>query len=248
MRFAIWLTAAIGSAIVLSWLAVEAAAYFAPLVVFPTALGLALGGVVILVARVTDTAHRSSVLAGTLLAGAILALGQHYASYLSARAVESSATTALAAHAFPELQDRLNSRNAGFVEFMRDSANHGMTLAGATLRPRGVWLFWIANALVTISTATIVTAIALRQSYCDRCGSWYRLTRHGRLDAEVAAAVGDCLGCANSPSETAQYEIRTCRGGCEPAGCTLLWKGAPGRREFAWLDRSALARVNSLIH
>jgi hypothetical protein len=232
---------------VLSWLAVQAAVYFAPLVVFPTALGLVLGGVIILVLRVTDTAHRASVLAGTLLAGAILALGQYYVSYLSARAVEPSATAALAAHAFPELQDRL-TRNASFVEFMRDSADHGMTLAGATLKPRGVWLFWIANALVTISAATIVTAIALRQSYCDHCGSWYRVTRRGRMDAEVAAAVCDSLGCANPPSEAAQYEIRTCRGGCEPAGCTLLWKGAPGRREFAWLDRSALARVNSLIH
>jgi hypothetical protein len=246
-RFIVWLAVSLAWAAALAWLAVQAAAHFAPLLVFPTAVGLLLGWALALALRLTNTVHRPSVLAGTVLAGAVVIVGQHYASYLTARSVEPSAATALAAQAFPELGDRLKTHERTFRQFLQDSAAHGQTLGSATLSPTGVWLLWGADALMTLAVALFVVRVALRHPFCDACGTWYRVTRAGQTDAATSTALATLSGCKNPSPGAAKYELANCRGGCGPTAFKLSWSGS-GRRSFStWLDRAALAEVIALI-
>jgi hypothetical protein len=248
-RFAIWLLTAILLAAALAWCATKVTVHFAPLVVFPVALGIALGAGLAWTLRLFDTAHRPSLLAGTIVAGLVLVVGRHYGSYLATRdiALITAADTVLAAQAFPELQARLRNRGRTFPQFLRDSANHGTELFGIHLRPTGIWLMWGFDAALSIGITTTWVAGAQRRPFCDTCGSWYRVSRSGRVDSAKSTAILRATGLQEEPRADASYRVWSCRSGCERIGFELSYSEPDAGPGVTWLDRGTYAVVVSVL-
>jgi len=170
-RYFLWFVLALAASAAISWLAAIVGMRFAPLVLFPAAVGLLLGATLSLVLRLTQTAHRRSVLAGALLATAVVVVGQHYFSYRASHTASPSAAAVLAAQAFPEDADRLRPQDMTFAEFLRDSAARGTTLGSLSLGPAGVWLLWGVSAAITAVITMLIVLTVVRQPFCDHCGN-----------------------------------------------------------------------------
>ena len=112
---------------------------------------------------------------------------------------------------------------------------------------RGVWLLWGLDAAITIGVATLAVALALRRPFCDACGSWYRATRAGRIDAALAAELAAALQLPNEPGARASYRLWTCRSGCGPMGCELSWSGSGVESRTVWLSDEARRQVVAIL-
>jgi hypothetical protein len=248
-RCASWLLAAIGSAVILGWLATKAGSVFAPLLVYPAMTGLALGALLASGMRLLEAAHRASLLAGATAAALVLVGAQHYFSYLDAQRVarDQSAQLKIAEQAFPELAARQAVKGESFAGFLRDSARHGVLIAGVELGATGVWTLWGLNAAITVAATLAVVAVALRRPFCDACGSWYRVSRSGQLDAEQVATITAAIGLLDCPARTARYRLWSCRSGCGPTGCELSWNERGLPRRTAWLDRAARTAITAIL-
>jgi hypothetical protein len=249
VRFAAWFAAALFSAAGLAWLAVKVEAVFAPLLLFPALVGLALSALLVVEFRTLAVAHRPSVLAGAVIAAAVLVGCQHYFSFLDARrhAQAQSAQLKVAESAFPEMAERIRAGEDTFYEFIRRSADRGASLLGLAIGATGVWLLWSLNAAITIAVAMIVVAIALRRRFCDSCGSWYQATRAGRIGATTAAELAAILELTSAPTADARYRLWTCRSGCGPTRCELSWSESGAGSRTAWLTDEARRQVVAIL-
>jgi hypothetical protein len=246
-HFALWLVCALITSFAISWLAAIVSARFAPLMLFPASVGLLLGTTLVVELRLTQTAHCGSVLAGALLAAAVVVAGQHFCSYWAAHTASPSAAAVLAAQAFPEVADRLRPQDMTFAEFLLDSAARGTSLGNLSLGPAGVWLLWGVNAAITAVVATLIVLAAVRQPFCDHCGTWYRVARQGTVDAPTAAAIASIAGMSAVPDSAASYRLRSCRGGCGPTAIELSWNATGQRSPLMWIDRATLAALTARI-
>jgi len=248
-RFAMWLSAAVASAALLAWLATKVGTVFAPLLLYPTVTGLALGALLVGQLRLLETAHRASVLAGAAAAALVLVGCQHYFIYLDAQRVarSESAQLQLAEQAFPELAARRDVQAQSFAEFLRGSARRGISLVGLSVGPTGVWLLWSLDAAITIAATMAVVTVALRRPFCDACGSWYRASRSGRVDADAVATIASAAGLPDCPLRGARYRLWSCRRGCGPTRCELSWNERGMRPRLAWLDRDARAAITAIL-
>lgn len=253
-RAALFAGAAAASAVIVALLAdiVQNDLRWAPLFLFPAVLGVILGGVLVGIARVTQTGHRPTLLLVTLVATALAVVGQHFFAYWnhgndSAGTAERAKLRAF----FPDIADRLDAPAEDWLHFMRAAAQRGRPLLGGWIARDGwAWASWAADGAIVIVAAMAMMATAARLSYCGQCGTWWRTIRGGRWVASEAGRLVTAVGVEYPPENVAavRYRLTSCRGGCGPFGLKLLWRDSAGRDYSCdlWLNAAGRDRVMQL--
>lgn len=246
----IWLPACVLVGAAVAWLAAWAGQHRAPLVLFPLLVGGVLGATLVGLMRLVQVGHRPTVLLGTLLAAAVAVAGQHYAAYGQARASleKDVATFRLAKKAFGnQVLGHMPAAPEGIGDYLREEAARGRPLWGDRVaRGAAAWATWAADGLLLAAAALAVVVPAGRQPYCDRCHSWFRTTRRGKLDAQAAAGVAAAAGIdADAGLVSARYRLVTCSAGCNVVGFVLSWQQNDGQWTSAtrWLDAEGRIEV-----
>jgi hypothetical protein len=234
----------------LGWLAVKVHPYFAPLLLFPLLLGLALAAALVCGLRVFSLAHRPTVWIGTLLASALVVFGQHYWSFHAARTewANQQADVEKARRAFPEMANRmLPPPPADLVEFLATETDRGRELLGHRVRGAALWAWWGLEAALVCLAAALPVAWALRQPYCTRCRSWLVTSRRGHVSAAAAGELASLCGLSMThESGAAEYRLATCRAGCSPSLFELSWPKAK-QSHRAWLNAEERRAVAALL-
>ncbi len=246
-----------------AWLAVGVERVFSPLILFPALVGAVLGVTLVGLFRLMQVAGRPMLLGGCLLAGTVAVAGEHYFSYRTHReaAEEQAKTFRKAETLLPGLVRGSVPRPAeNLGQFLRWQALRGRPIAGGYVARGGwAWASWALDALITLAAALAIVWPAARQPYCDRCRSWYRTTRRGRISVPLARQVAKLAAMKAIDHATgAQYRVVRCDGGCGPVGFELSWKMAGGRSTVArtwvslgerdqiatWLDAGTVPAVD----
>lgn len=236
-----------------AWGAHVAERYFAPLVIFPLAVGLVLGAMLVGLLRTVQLAHRPTIGTGVVLAALVAVAGQHYLAYRAARtaALRDAEKYQEALSAFPDqVQGRLPHVPRTPLEYMQREASRGRPILGQ-YRARGwlAWLSWGVDGLLVLAAAVLVVLPAAGQPYCNRCLSWYCTTRSGRLDGLSARRLAVAAGVERPPqaeeTRTARYRLLSCRSGCGPTGFELVWEDRQHNASLVrgWLDAETRDRV-----
>lgn len=219
----------------------------APLFVFPIVIGLVIGAGLAAALRWLPMAHFTTACAGAVIAVAIAVVGQHYVQYrqavATARADQAKLALAGASDAFPNV--RLPPKS--FFDFVRRMAIQGRPITNR-FRARGVlaWSSWGLDALLALVAALVVVVPTVRQPYCDRCRSWFRTIRAGRLPRSVAVGVASAAKIVpGGTGDSADYRISHCRAGCGLARFELAWD--VGSNQTAWLDAESRREVQAAL-
>ena len=107
----------------------------------------------------------------------------------------------------------------------------------------------VVDSLLTLATAVVVTIPAVRVPYCNRCKTWYRTVRNGKIDVSTARRLAEMCGVEDIDKfHSPRYRLSCCHGGCSPTCCELTWEDSGGTVELArvWLDgekRNAVATI-----
>ena len=123
-------------------------------------------------------------------------------------------------------------------------------LGGYIARGGTAWLTWAVDGVLVLAAAVAMVVPAMRQPYCDRCQSWYRVIRSGRIDVPTARRLADVAGVAAADKPTAaRYRLLTCNGGCGPTGFDLCWDRWPGGACLVqtWLDAGRRDRITQVL-
>jgi hypothetical protein len=238
----------------LAWLAVVVAGQFAPLVIFPILVGLVLGVTLVGLARLTQVGNRPTVVWGAILASAVAVVGQHYGCYRGdGELVRNQAESFRRAESkYPGLVLGTAPQPAGsLLEYLRRQADEGRPLlAGYVARGPAAWASWTADGLLVLAAALLVVLPAVRQPYCSRCGSWFRTTRRGRIDAGSARRLEGVLK-IELLDEIASFDYRlvSCSAGCDRTGFEVSWVGESGKPASArvWLRADQRHQVSQTL-
>ncbi|MBX3414488.1 MAG: hypothetical protein KF708_17510 [Pirellulales bacterium] len=167
-KFWPWLAGCALHAVAVAWLACSLERHTAPFLVFPLAVGLALGVGVVALAKWCQIERRNVLLTGALMAATITVVGQHYFAYWHAReTLQQAAERRVEALAkFPGLATQVTSRAPeSFVDFLASEARRGREMPGSTVAIGvGVWLSWLVDALLVASGAALLVWIASTNS------------------------------------------------------------------------------------
>ena len=244
---AVWLAVVPLLGLLAAKVAVTTQFYFAPLGIFPLLVGAGLGGMLVALLRVAQVGHRQTLWAGAVLAGGMAVFGQHYLDYLGEREArlhrQENAGDAIGKlrGAFPGLLEshRIDPPES-FVAYMREQADQGRPLTSQwTVRGTAAWITWAVEAALTLVATMAVMLPALRQPYCNRCRSWYRTVRSGRVPAAGAQRLAEAAGvCLEMPVKSGRYRLSNCSSGCGPARIELSWETLAGDTFLStvWLD------------
>jgi hypothetical protein len=222
-----------------AWVAEVAQFYVAPVVLFPLMLGVLTGLSIVGLIRFAQIGHPPTVLLATVLAAAVAAAGQHGLRYLNTYyGSETSATVkSMSDEALLLLRQEMRP---GFCQYMKAQAAQGRPLIGGyTARGFAAWISWTMDAVLVILGAIAVVAPALRVPYCNRCGTWYRTVRGGKIDLPTALRLADLIGADDiGQVRSPRYRLLACHGGCGPTRCDLSWEESCGTTDTvqAWLD------------
>lgn len=137
----------------------------APLLVFPLAVGGAVGLAMMGLARLADIVHRPTLVAAAALAALGTVAGQHYfpyRDYLHNRAafLAEKAQNSLAGAVLEGLPDTAPS----FAAYMRGQADVGRPVAGIALRGAAAWASWALDGLLVLASAVAVVVVFSRRS------------------------------------------------------------------------------------
>jgi hypothetical protein len=226
--------------------------YFAPLLLFPLLVGGFLGAVLIGLMRWSDVAHRPSVLCGALLAALVCTVAAHYVSYTMAqrRRPPEDDKLALARAVFADDAARL-AEPRNFFDYLRREAQKGRPLtAQFTARGPLAWLSWGVDAVLILSAALALVVSALGLPYCQRCRTWYRTTRGGRLPLAAARELAGMAPLELPPRAVAtRYRLVSCEAGCGPTGLELVWRVPKEGTTMAtiWLEPAQRNRVQTIL-
>ena len=105
-------------------------------------------------------------------------------------------------------------------------------------------------ALLAAAAAAAVTIPAVRAPYCNRCGSWFRTVRNGKIDLPTSRRLAELLGVEQPDrARSSRYRLSTCRGDCGPTRCELSWERSGGGVDLArvWLDGKQRSEVVSIL-
>ena len=256
----LWLVAAPVVGGIAAWGGMIGQTYWAPLGLFPILVGIGLGAMLVGLMRVAQVGHRPTLFSGAVLAAVVAVAGQHYLGYREAAREQGRPDAELlekARQAFPEwFQGRRAELPDDFLEYMRQQAARGRPLAvnyptGAPLlrwTAVGVWAWvsWAVDGLLLLAAAIAVMIPAVGQPYCNRCRSWYRTIRSGRISPGVAARLAEVAGAElGASAKSARYRLSNCTGGCSATRLELSWE-EPGGRTFlstTWLDAEGRDRA-----
>jgi hypothetical protein len=254
----VWLPGCVAYGGLVAWAAYEMQAHFAPLVVFPVLIGLALGASLVALARVFQMGHRPTAWLAVTLAAMVVVVGQHCLGYRAALidTARENAQVRQARATFGELvQGTLPPPPESFMDYLRGQAQAGRplnTLLGRYAAKGAVaWFSWAVDAALVFLPAAVTMGFALRHPFCPRCRSWYTTRRRGRLDAASAQRVAGELGLpVDEASTKAWYRWISCNGGCAPDGFLLCWEGQRGSRPsepIVWLDGERRRRIVGIL-
>jgi hypothetical protein len=250
----IGLIATVGAAgvfgVVWAYVAEVAQSYYAPLILFPILLGVFAGLSIVGWVRFARVGHRPTILLAAVLTAVVAAVGQHGFGYLAAYDGTRSSIQTDGANG-QDMSALIRQMRPGFGKYMQAEANHGRPLlAGYKAQGWVAWLSWAADALLMAAAAVVVSLPALRVSYCNRCGSWYRTIRSGKIDQPTALRLAEQFGVEEIEHlHSPRYRLSACLGGCSPTRCELSWEDAHGAVELVqvWLDPAGRNQVATIL-
>jgi hypothetical protein len=231
-----------------AWAAEVAQSYFAPLILFPALVGVFAGLSVVALVRFAQIGHRPTILLAALLTAAVAAAGQHCVAYLN---TYYGSRPSVGAAAEQDVSALFREMTPSFGAYMHAQAGRGRPLlAGYVAHGWMAWLTWAMDGLLVAAAAVAVTIPAMRVPYCNRCRTWYRSIRSGRIDlpttmrlAELAGV--DEIGHPHSP----RYRLLACQSGCGPTRCELSWEESYGAVSLVrvWLDAEGRNQVAAIL-
>lgn len=232
-----------GLGALVAWLAVVAGEYFAPLLLYPLLVGVVTGAATVGLVRMSQTGNRPTILAGALVAALVAAAGQHYVKYrLVYRPAPKDAALFERIRGLPMVPD--------FATYIQRMAEQGRKVYGRRIGgPALAWTSWGLEAALLTAAALALAALAARQPYCNRCHSWYHITRSGRLAGARARRLAAAAG-VDLPWEVAvRYRLANCNSGCGPSGLALYWEQADGEPAAArsWLTAEQRRQVAEVL-
>ena len=156
----LWLWGGVAIGLAAGWIATVVAVRFAPLVVFPLAVGAVLGVVLIGAAQLLQNDRRQTILAAATMAALVAVGAQHYFSYLEAnREMEESQTIKDAKAAFADIM--ADRRPTGFFDYLRQQAAIGRRMPlGYVARGPMAWLSWAVDGLLVVAGTMAVVVFA----------------------------------------------------------------------------------------
>jgi hypothetical protein len=251
-----FLALALGPAVGLiwGWAANAVQFYVSPFLLFPIVVGVFAGLTVVGLARFGQVGHRPTILMAALLAAGVAAVAQHYLDYLATYSPSSRAALlakmtrevpgigeALRREACAENLKAISQQfTPSFGEYLVAQARRGRPLPGGYVASGwAAWLSWAVDAALTLAAAVVVTLPAVRIPYCNRCHTWYRTIRNGKIDVDTARRLAViCNADVLSDPRSPRYRLSCCQGGCGPTRCELSWEEAGGTVDLVrvWLD------------
>ncbi len=233
--------------LIYAWIGAMVQPYFAPLVLFPLLIGVFIGLTIIGLVRFGQVGNRPTIFLAVLLAALVAAGGHHYftwAAYHGAGPVVSPTTGR-------DLSAIRRELTPSFSQYLCAQARRGRPLVGPYVAYGwAAWLTWTIDLLLVAAAAVAVTIPAVRVPYCNRCGSWYRTIRSGRLDAPTAERLAELFGVEEIDSlRSPRYRLSNCQSGCGPMRCELSWEDARGAVALVrvWLDAAARNQVSTIL-
>ena len=233
-----------------AWAAEGAQWYFAPIVLFPILLGVVAGATVVGLVRFTQVGHRPTILLAAVLAALVAGIGPHYFSYLAAyeRAGSSSGTGAASQ---ADVAALVRQMKPNFGEYLDAQARRGRPLVqGYVAKGWVAWLSWAVDALLVVAAAVAITLPALRAPYCNRCGTWYRAIRNGRIDVPTGRRLTELVRVEEiGQPRSFRYRLSACHGGCGPTRCELSWEEVGGALNLVqiWLDAAGRNQLVAIL-
>jgi hypothetical protein len=233
-----------------AWAAEGAQWYFAPIVLFPILLGVVVGATVVGLVRFTQVGHRPTILLAAVLAALVAGIGPHYFSYSAAyeRAGSSSGTGAASQ---ADVAALVRQMKPSFGEYLDAQARRGRPLVqGYVAKGWVAWLSWAVDALLVVAAAVAITLPALRAPYCNRCGTWYRAIRNGRIDVPTGRRLTELVRVEEiGQPRSFRYRLSACHGGCGPTRCELSWEEVGGALNLVqiWLDAAGRNQLVAIL-
>jgi hypothetical protein len=234
-----------------AWVAHVVEAYVAPIILFPILLGVFAGLSIVAVTRFAQIGHRPTIVLAAVLAGAVAAAGQHGLGYLTAYYGPRASLGVETASHHEVIAALAREMTPSFSQYMLAQADRGRPLwAGYVAQGWVVWMSWTIDALLVIAAAVVVTLPAMQLPYCNRCGTWYRTVRSGKLDLHTATSLAELFGVEQiDRPRSPRYRLSACQNGCGPTRCELSWERGNGTVDLArvWLDPVARNQVATIL-
>lgn len=236
-----------------AWAAEAAQCYVAPFLLFPVLVGVFAGLTIVGLIRFAQIGHRPTVLLAVVLAAGTAACGQHYLEYLSTYSripammpeKESSQVSA------QDVRASQRELRPSFLKYLAAQASRGRPLLGGYVASGlAAWLSWAIDVLLTVAAAVAVTLPAVRIPYCNRCGTWYRTVRNGKIDVPTARRLAEtCNVDETAAIHSPRYRLSSCQGGCGPMRCELSWETSDGAVDLVrvWLDAEKRNRIATIL-
>ena len=233
-----------------AWVAEVAQSYFAPMILFPVLLGVFAGLSIVGLVRFAQIGHRPTILLAAVVTAAVAAAGQHYFGYLATYYwVGPSVDTGTATR--QDLSALVREMTPSFGEYMHAQARRGRPLfEGLVAQGWMAWLTWAIDVLLVVTGAVAVTIPALRVPYCNRCGTWYRTIRSGKIDLQTALRLAEQVGVDEiDHPRSPRYRLSACQSGCGPTRCELSWEETDGAVSLVrvWLDPAGRSQVAAIL-
>jgi hypothetical protein len=252
LRLAVWLVAAPLVGGIAAWVGMIGQSYWAPLGLFPILVGVGLGAMLVGLMRVAQIGHRPTLFAGAVLAAAVAVTAQHYLSFHEMWRQHERHDAELfqkAREAFPEwFQGRRVNPPDSFLQYMQEQADLGRPLvADYTAKGAWAWASWAIDGLLVLAATIAVMIPAMRQPYCDRCRTWYRTIRSGRIPPCTAVGLAELVHAElGEQVKSARCRLSNCTGGCGPTRLELSWEEPNGQTFLttAWLDADGRDRAS----
>jgi hypothetical protein len=234
--------------LVCGWIGASVQTHFAPLVLFPLLLGVFAGFSIVGFVRFTRIGNRPTIFLAALVAAGVTVATQHYFTYLAQYYGSGPAVSPTTGQDLTAIKRELAP---GFGRYLCAQARRGRPLAGGyVVHDSMAWVCWAIDALLVAAAAVAATVPAVRVPYCNRCGSWYRTVRSGRIDEPSARRLAELLGVEETERlHSPRYRLSTCQSGCGPTRCDLSWEETSGAVDLAraWLDAGQRNQVGEIL-
>ncbi len=204
---------------------------------FPLAVGVAVGGAAGGLALAMQSKHRGTTCVGSALAAGLVVVGMHYQEYRAALDAPRSGQLEMFNKAFPEVAERhAATAPAGFGEFLRRMASEGRAMPfGWTARGAWAWLSWGLDAAILVGAAVCTAGFVTAQPYCDTCGTYYRVIRQETLSPERLSRLARLLGWPEDSAVCGEYRHLACRNACGPELVRVAVLQGRSVRRQAWI-------------
>jgi hypothetical protein len=137
----------------------------APLVVFPLAVGCAVGLAWLAVARLTEVVHRPTLVAGAAVAALATIAGQHYFPYRDYLHDRAAFLAEKSQDSLPAMfLEGLPDAAPGFAHYMRGQADLGRPIGSITLRGAAAWASWALDGVLVLASAVAIVIIFSRRA------------------------------------------------------------------------------------